>query len=216
MNKLSVAIIISTGGSVLNRLCSFDYFKERVSCVVSDRECPAIVKSQNHGVNTCILKAQTGLEFCDHMYDFFADKHVDLFVSFYTKLIKGKFLDKYNGRIINLHPSILPACPGMHGFEDTIHSGSKFVGSTIHFIDANIDTGKPIIQAAYPYNSLCSKETLRHKVFLQQCKSLLQVIRWFEEGRITKATESVVVLGAEYEVGEYSPNLDFDLALGLK
>jgi phosphoribosylglycinamide formyltransferase 1 len=209
---MKVVIVISTAGSVLKRLVSVPYFKERISYVVSDRECLAIANSKNENLNTIVLPSKTGLEFCDSMFNFFEDKSVDLFVSFYTKLIKGKFLEKYSGKIINLHPSILPACPGMDGFGDTIKSGSKFVGSTVHFIDAGMDTGLPIIQAARPYCRLDRIDLARHQVFLQQCKSLLQVVRWLEEGRITGST----VLGAEYEIGEYSPNLDFDLAINFK
>ena len=53
---------------------------------------------------------------------------------------------KGNSRqVINFHPSILPACPGMNGFEDTIESGAMHVGSTVHFVDTGIDTGKTYI-----------------------------------------------------------------------
>lgn len=81
--------------------------------------------------------------------------------------------------MINFHPSILPACPGMDGFGDTLKSGALFIGSTVHFIDEGMDTGKPILQAAFPRNPGESITKLRHRVFLQQVISLLQVVDWF-------------------------------------
>ncbi|MDA1381029.1 formyltransferase family protein [Plesiomonas shigelloides subsp. oncorhynchi] len=73
-----------------------------------------------------------------------------LFISFYTRLLSDVFLKAHPHRVINFHPSILPACPGMDGFGDTLKSGALFIGSTVHFIDEGMDTGKPILQAAFP------------------------------------------------------------------
>jgi len=216
MNRINIAIITSTSGSVMNELLGIDYFKERVNYVVSDRSCKAIDVGKRNKLDSRIFESANGTEFSEHLLEFFKDKHVDLFVSFYTRLLDGRFLERYSDKIINLHPSILPACPGMDGFGDTINSKAKFIGSTIHFIDSGADTGVPIIQAACPCDDKLPLDVLRHKIFVQQCRSLLQVIKWFEERRIKYIDGRVNISGASYNIGEFSPNLDFDLAINFK
>ena len=207
---INFAVIASTGGSVLNALMGSAYFRSRIRCVISDRNCGAIDVALKFGVPTKVLRASTGLEFSDLLLQEFRFNPPTLTVSFYTKLFSGEFLTFSKGRLINLHPSILPACPGMDGFGDTLKSGSTFIGSTIHYVDEGVDTGRPLIQAATPFNPLLPLQNNRHQVFIQQCKMLLQVIRWFEEDRVViNSSGHPCVLNASYLPGMFSPNLDF-------
>ncbi|MBD3843021.1 MAG: hypothetical protein IE909_14300 [Campylobacterales bacterium] len=131
------------------------------------------------------------------------------FVSFYTRLLSSNFLNKYENRVLNFHPSILPACRSMDGFGDTVKSGSRFIGSTVHFVDEGIDTGKPLIQSCYPFQSDLSLNMNRHRVFVQQCKMLIQLVEWLNDGRIVGTN----ILDAKYEFSEFVPNLDSDIAI---
>jgi phosphoribosylglycinamide formyltransferase-1 len=211
---MNIVIIASTGGSVMKALLKISYFREKIKYLVSDRECGAVEVARSYNIPVEIYESKNGAEFSDKLYERFLDKKVDVFVSFYTKIFSGRFISFFNGKLINLHPSILPACPGISGFEDTIKSGSKFIGGTVHFIDHGVDTGNPIIQSATPLSPYVSVVESRHTVFVQQCKMLLQVIRWFEEGRIVfTECEKTAVSHAKYYPNEYSPNLDFDLAI---
>ena len=210
---MKIIIIASTSGSVMSKLLNVPYFKSTISCVVSDRECGAIDVAVSHGISTKIFETTDGLEFSDFLVKEFQNDLPDLFVSFYTRLFKGIFLEVAKNKLINLHPSILPACSGRNGFGDTIKSGSKFIGSTIHFVDEGMDTGFPIIQAAIPFNPNNTLEENRHLVFIQQCKMLLQVIKWAEDNRIIfDKNNRPAILNANYEMNEYAPNLDFETA----
>lgn len=206
---MNIVILASTEGGVISRLVDIDYFKEKVIEVISDRECGAIEVAKKANIKTKIFVSKNGSEFSDKILEYLDINSVDLIISFYTKLLNKKLIDLAKGKIINLHPSILPACPGMDGFGDTVKSGSKFIGTTIHFIDNGIDTGASIIQSAVPFNDNLSLEEMRHLVFVDQCRSLLQVIKWFEEKRIYYSDGRTKIDQAEYVSGIYSPKLDF-------
>lgn len=211
--NMKIVVLISTNGGVLSQLLKVDYFKEKVCEVISDRECGAIAIASRTGIKTTILKSSSGKEFSDKLLKHLDITRIDLFISFYTRIFSKEFVLAAKNKIINLHPSILPACSGMDGFGDTIKSGSKFIGSTIHFIDEGIDTGKPIIQSAIPFNHNKSIEEMRHEIFKDQCRTLLQTVKWFEDKRIVLDDDKSVITKAEYGPGIYSPKLDFDEAI---
>jgi phosphoribosylglycinamide formyltransferase-1 len=80
---------------------------------------------------------------------------------------------------------LLPANPGLHGFEDSIKSGALIIGSTVHFINSGMDTGPQIMQAACSlHHGSINLVAQRHLVFAQQVASLIQVNSWLNEGRI--------------------------------
>lgn len=212
---MRIVVIASTNGGVLSKLLTIKYFREKIRCVISDRECGAIEVAEKNGIETKILKSLTGEEFSNRILKEIEISGVDLFISFYTKLFKGPFIKETYSKVINMHPSLLPAFPGMDGFGDAIKSGVKFIGSTIHFVDEGVDTGLPIIQSAIPFDRSKTFDELRHMVFVDQCRTLLQVVKWFEEKRIKIIDNKVVVEKALYGQGFYSPKLDFEDAISL-
>jgi phosphoribosylglycinamide formyltransferase-1 len=217
MEMIQAVIIASTSGSVMSKLLPLPWFRERVACVVTDRECGAIDVAREFGIPSQIIPSDNGLDFSNRVADMFQNEPVDLFVSFYKKLFRGRFLEDARGRLINLHPSILPACPGTDGFGDTIRARANFIGATIHYVDAGLDTGAPIIQSACPYNPDQSLEMNRHKVFVQQCRMLLQVFAWCEQDRLVlEPGGRSLVVDAKYEVGEFAPCLDSMEALNFR
>lgn len=204
-----VVIIISTGGSVLSKVLEIDEIKRSIYYIISDRECGALDVARRHNIPYKVLICKNSSEFSDKLNIFFSNIAIDMFVSFYTKLFKGEFLNSTRGKLINFHPSILPACPGLDGFGDTVRSGSQYIGSTVHFVDGGIDTGKPIFQSCTSYNPDISIEENRHKVFVQQCKMLIQIIVWLNNDRI----DSRGIRDGKYMFSEFVPNLDSRLAI---
>jgi phosphoribosylglycinamide formyltransferase 1 len=210
---IRIVIIASTSGGVISQLLPLPYFHERIACVVADRQCGAIDVATKFDVPSIVIPSNDGLEFSNALSDRFLTDEIDLFVSFYKKMFRGSFLEQAHGRLVNLHPSILPACPGKDGFGDTLRSGAKFIGATIHYVDQGLDTGCPIIQSACAYNPNDSIEKNRHKVFVHQCKMLLQVIRWCEQDRLRIDKNGYsYVRNAIYESGQFSPSIDFSEA----
>lgn len=214
--EMKCVIVASTGGSVMNELLKNQFFKRNIFSVVSDRECPAIEKAQRHGVNTEIILESKKREFCARLLEYLAGNNIDYVISFFTKLMMGHLLDIYRDRIINLHPSLLPAFKGMNGFGDAVSYGARYVGSTIHFIDENMDEGKIIAQTMYPLDVNKDTKYIRHRIFEQQCKSLLQVTKWLADGRIEIEGSKVIVKNARFTDYEFSPSLDFEDAIRLE
>ncbi len=212
---MKIAIIISTAGSVFFKLLGSDCFKQHEFMLFSDRNCPAIRYASKIGVGNRIIPSKNGAEFSEKLLKANIADEYDLLVSFYTKLFSKDFVIACHGKLINLHPSILPACPGLNGFEDTLKSKSKYIGSTIHFISEGIDNGLPIIQSALPYNPTMSVAENRHEIFIDQCRTLLQVVKWFNDGRINVTEQGVIIESATYKPGRYAPNLDYDEAINL-
>jgi len=211
---MKFVIVISTGGSVLNQLLHNDFFKSHIHSVVSDRECAAIPKALAHGVKTTIIPEPDKARFSGLVLDYLKQHSIDYAISFYSKLFVGELLSEYHDRIINLHPSLLPAFKGLHGFDDAIAYGVRYVGSTIHLIDEHLDEGKIIQQTICPVEEPVA--LTRHRIFEQQCKSLLQVMKWIEEGRLSIDGKRVTVKGATFDGGEFSPDLDFAEAIELE
>ena len=203
-----IVVVVSTSGSVLSKVLGLDEVHQSIYMVVSDRICGAIETAKKYGIRMVVLTSASGKEFSDKLIEFFKDDNVDVFLSFYTRLFTSDFINKFPYKVYNFHPSILPACPGMDGFGDTIKSGSKFFGSTLHLVDEGVDTGKPLIQSVYPFNPTISVEENRHILFIQQCKIFIQFVIWLKQGRIEKDT----VKDSKSFFEEFSPNLEHSIA----
>ncbi|QUI69743.1 formyltransferase family protein [Pseudoalteromonas sp. M8] len=203
---MKIVFICSTNGSVIKKALSTSLLASYDIEFVSDRPCGLIEFAEVNNLSYKVLPANTGSEFSILLTREYPVADDILFVSFYTRLLSNVFLKIHSGKVINFHPSILPACPGMDGFGDTLKSGALFIGSTAHFIDEGMDTGLPVLQAAFPKNAQSTTAELRHRVFLQQVISLLQLVDWFSHKRVHVANGNVD--NATYEVGEFSPNLD--------
>ena len=104
-----IVIIASTSGSILSKTLVFSEIKEHIFEVISDRYCGAIEYAKKNGIKTKVLLSYTGLEFSNKLLEYFKNKKVDCFLSFYTRIFAGDFLTYYFNRIYNFHPSLLPA-----------------------------------------------------------------------------------------------------------
>lgn len=205
---MKIVFICSTNASVIRKALKTSFLNAYSIEFVSDRECGAIAFAKANNYDYSILASVNGSDFSEKLANKYDTTQDVLFVSFYTRLLTAPFLIKSEGKLINFHPSILPACPGMDGFGDTIKSGAKFIGSTVHYIDQGVDTGIPVLQAAFARSPNQDITSLRHRVFLQQTISLIQVVKWFSSKRVKNSENNCLIEGAEYKLSEFSPNLD--------
>ena len=213
---IRVGLIASTGGAVYRECCRRSpYLRERISHVIVDRPCGALDVAKEYGHANTVLPWVGRRDFSSRVLSRLQKERIGIAFSFFTRILGAPLLDAYAGRLLNFHPSLLPACPGMRGFEMTLHSGALFVGSTVHLVDSGVDTGLPVLQACFPRAPQFTKEQLRHRIFMQQCKSLIQVVRWYEDGRVKVMQDVVRIAGSSYEIGEFSPALDDDEAITL-
>jgi phosphoribosylglycinamide formyltransferase 1 len=120
-----------------------------------------------------------------HILDKLQEHGVELIVlAGYMRLIGQTLLSSYSGRMINLHPSLLPAFTGKDAIGQALEYGVKITGITVHFVDAGMDTGPIIAQRTVAVESGETKESLSHKIQVQEHQLLPEVIGWIAEGKI--------------------------------
>lgn len=195
------AVISSTGASVIKTVYANTKRSEfDLDLIVVDRECGAVDFARDSNIELAVVGQGGDRLISDEILEILDKKNIDYVYVFYTRLLKGNLLDKYAGRIINFHPSLLPACPGLHGFEDTLRSGAMLAGSTAHYVDSGMDTGQIILQAFTPANT----NELRHVIFSQQVATLYAIHR--------KLVNDVSLVGGNsvgFELAQgFLPNID--------
>lgn len=219
MSHKRFALVSSTGGSVLQRTYQHDSdFRASLSLIVTDRVCGASHFAQAVGIPHYLVQQRGALAFSDALLDILKENRIDFALLFFTRMIRGRILTAFQEQFINFHPSLLPACSGLHGFEDTIAAGALLAGSTAHFVDAEMDTG-PIIQQTFipvsPYGF--DEKNIRHHLFLQQCASLSQICSWLNQDRLSIVQgRRVVIAGGCYDaITGFIPSLESDISMQL-
>lgn len=209
--RYKLVFIGSTGGGVLSRLAAHPFVRNCTHEVASDRPCGFLDVARRFELPAIMLPASDGGAFANALLDRYGHDDDIVFLSSYTRLLKGPFVHQSHGRIFNCHPSILPSFKGMNGFEDTLASSSLFMGCTLHQVDEGIDTGSSVIQAAMQVDRRLPMAKNRHKVFLAQYYAALQFIKWIDEERLhINADGSVSVESLRFDPGVFSPSLDQD------
>ncbi|MEW6118852.1 MAG: phosphoribosylglycinamide formyltransferase [Pseudomonadota bacterium] len=111
--------------------------------------------------------------------------HPDLVVlAGYMRILSPAFIARFEGRLLNIHPSLLPAFPGLKTHERALAEGVKIHGCTVHFVTARLDHGPIVIQAAVPVRTDDTPESLAARVLAQEHRIYPLAIRWFAEGRL--------------------------------
>jgi phosphoribosylglycinamide formyltransferase-1 len=112
----------------------------------------------------------------------------------YMRIIGPVLLEHYQGRMINIHPALLPAFPGLHVQKAALDHGVKVSGATVHFVDEGCDTGPIIVQAAVPVLEGDTEETLSARILTQEHKIYPQAIKLFAEGKLKIQGRRVKIL----------------------
>ena len=112
------------------------------------------------------------------------EKKVDLVcLAGYMRLLSPQFVAAFRGRILNIHPSLLPAFPGLESQRQALEHGAKFAGCTVHFVDENLDAGPIVMQAVVPIEDRDTPETLSERILGQEHRIYTEAVRIVLEGR---------------------------------
>ncbi|MGE3821807.1 MAG: phosphoribosylglycinamide formyltransferase [Isosphaeraceae bacterium] len=203
---IRLAVCVSGGGSTLQNLIDLIRAKrlkaEIVKVVASRPKIGAIARASAAGIPLALAKKNTRslADFSRSVFDPIRQSSTDL-------IVLGGFLSlveippDYAGKVVNVHPSLIPAfCgKGFHGsavHQAAIAAGVKVSGCTVHFADASYDTGPIILQKAVPVEDDDTPETLAARVFQAECHALPEAIRLYAEGRLKVDGRRVRVLPA--------------------
>lgn len=102
----------------------------------------------------------------------------------YMRLLSGGFVGHFAGRMLNIHPSLLPAFPGLHPHRQVLAHGVRVSGATVHFVDEGVDTGPIVLQAAVPVRPEDTEESLAARVLAEEHRLYPEAVRLFAEGRL--------------------------------
>lgn len=103
----------------------------------------------------------------------------------FMRILTAGFVAHYAGRLLNIHPSLLPAFPGLHTHEQALANGVRVHGCTVHFVTPALDHGPVVIQAAVPVLDSDNADSLAARVLAEEHKIYPQAVRWFAEGRLS-------------------------------
>ncbi len=189
----SVVILISGRGSNMEALLAAVARGElpvRVAAVISNRpDAKGLETAAAQGVPTAVVdhKAHAGREAFDAALAECIDGYApDLVVlAGFMRLLTEGFVRHYDGRLLNIHPSLLPSFPGLHTHQRALEEGVRIHGCTVHFVTPALDHGPVVVQAAVPVLDGDDEATLAARVLQQEHLVYPLAVRWFAEDRLT-------------------------------
>jgi phosphoribosylglycinamide formyltransferase 1 len=199
---LAVGVLASGRGTNLQAIleaCARPGFPARVAVVISDREAAgALARARAAGVEALWVNPK---DFGDReAFDLalvgeLQRRQVGLVChAGWMRILSPAYVRAFAGRALNIHPSLLPAFPGLHPQRQALEHGAKVAGATVHFVDEGVDTGPIVLQAAVPVEAFDTEETLAARILVQEHRLYPEAIRLFAEGRLRIQGRRVIVL----------------------
>jgi phosphoribosylglycinamide formyltransferase 1 len=199
---LAVGVLASGRGSNLQALldaCARPEFPARIAVVISDREqAVALERARGAGVEALWVNPK---DFGDRqafdlaLVDELQRHEVGLVChAGFMRILSPAYVRAFAGRALNVHPSLLPAFPGLHAQRQALEHGVKVAGATVHFIDEGVDTGPIVLQAAVPVERGDTEETLAARILVQEHRLYPEAVELFAQGRLRIEGRRVIVL----------------------
>jgi phosphoribosylglycinamide formyltransferase-1 len=185
----NLVILISGRGSNMQALVEANIPGARVAAVIANRpDAAGLAWAAAQGIATEALdhKAFASREAFDAALQASIDRHQpDLVVlAGFMRILTADFTRHYAGRMLNIHPSLLPAFPGLHTHQRALDAGCRLAGSTVHFVTAELDHGPVVIQGAVAVADDDTADSLAAKVLRVEHRIYPQAVRWWVEGRL--------------------------------
>lgn len=201
-----VVVFISGGGSNMVALadaCAAADFPAEIVAVISDKATAGgIAKAAERGIATFVFERRAYASKAEHEAAILATLSTlspDIIcLAGYMRLLSGDFIRPYEGRILNIHPSLLPLFPGLHTHQRALDAGMMVAGCTVHLVTEGMDEGPILAQAAVPVLADDTAASLAGRVLRQEHRIYPQALRRFAEKPLashTDESQSVISLG---------------------
>ena len=176
MSDFKLGVLVSGRGTNLQAIIDSIEKKEldaKIALVISDiKDAAALERCRKHGIESRFVdpgkrpdKNQYGLALAEP----FRDKGVDLIcLAGYMRILGKSFIQEFQGKVVNIHPSLLPAFPGLDAQRKALEAGVKFSGCTVHFVNEQVDAGPIILQSAVPVYDSDDTEKLSQRILEQE------------------------------------------------
>ena len=197
----SVVILISGRGSNMQAIVEAN-LPLRVACVISNAPDAAGLRyAQSRGIATAVVnhrdsasREEFDAQLCRTIDSYAPDLVV---LAGFMRILSDGFVRRYEGRMINIHPSLLPAYPGLHTHRRALEQGVKVHGCTVHFVTPQLDHGPIIVQAAVAVLAGDTEDLLAARVLRQEHRIYPLAVRWFAEDRLVIENGIVRVKGQD-------------------
>ena len=203
---MKIAVLVSGSGTNLQTLIEQLHQDETsgidIAAVISDRrKVYALTRAERAGIPTHVVRTrdfENRVAFDAEIARLIEHYQIELIVlAGFMKLFQPAFVRKYQNRIINVHPALLPAFPGAHPVADTLAYRVKVTGVTVHFVDEGIDSGPIIAQTAVPVLETDNEESLHQRLQVEEHKLYPKVIKWYAEGKLKVEGRKVTVANSK-------------------
>lgn len=193
-HKLRLGVLGSGSGTNCQALldaCAKPDFPAKIAVIISDVENAKILdRARQNSIEALYLapgKFRTKLEpEVEQRYvAALRERGVELVcLAGFMRVLKDDFLKAFPGRVINIHPALLPAFPGLQSWKQAFDYGAKVAGCTVHFVDAGVDSGPIIVQAAVPVLDSDTAQTLHARIQVEEHRIYPEAVRFIAEGRL--------------------------------
>jgi len=199
---IRIAVLASGRGSNLQAI--IDNIKAgkidgKIKIVISDNpNAFAIKRARKNQISTQVVfykGYKNKIEYEQEILKHLKSKNIDLVVlAGYMRLLGPQFIKEYRHRIINIHPALLPAFPGLHAQKQALEYGVKISGCTVHFVDEGVDTGPIILQKAVKVKQSDNEESLANRILKCEHQLLSEAIQLFAQNKIQIQGNKVIFL----------------------
>ncbi|MBM3406374.1 MAG: phosphoribosylglycinamide formyltransferase [Betaproteobacteria bacterium] len=187
-----IVVLVSGRGSNMTALldaCSEQRWNARIEAVISDRpHSPACDRARSRGVRLEVVDANgfaSRQAFNQSLGDTLACLQPDLVVlAGFMRILPTELVEQYPLRMLNIHPSLLPAFPGLHTHRRALDSGARIHGATVHYVSPELDAGPIIAQAALAIQDVDTESTLAARVLSAEHHILPLAVKWHLDGRL--------------------------------
>ncbi|MBB5419025.1 phosphoribosylglycinamide formyltransferase-1 [Paraburkholderia atlantica] len=203
MKKL--VILISGRGSNMEaivRACASEGWPARVAAVIANRpDAAGLAFAASHGIATAVVDHR---QFPDRdSFDAALAEQIDaiapdlVVLAGFMRVLTERFVDHYAGRMLNVHPSLLPSFPGLKTHQQALDAGVRFHGASVHFVTSKLDHGPIVVQSAVPVEAGDTAQTLAARVLATEHIIYPRAVRWFVEGRLALDGSRVTLTPSE-------------------
>ena len=191
--KAKVAVLISGRGSNLQALidaCADANYPADIKLIISNNpDVQGLEKGRNAGIESIVVNHRdysSKAEFEDAMHASLVARDIELVcLAGFMRILSAEFVNKWLGRMINIHPSLLPKYKGLDTHRRAIEAGDEYAGCTVHFVTPEMDSGKIILQKQVPIMDGDTEEILASRVLAEEHKIYPDALRLVAEGKIS-------------------------------
>ena len=192
-------MLASGKGSNLQALLDDPDVRPWVALVVSDREdSGALVRAEDAGVAAIFLDPKahpSRADFDRALLQVLELENIDVVVlAGFMRILSGEFVRAFEGRLLNIHPALLPAFPGAHSVRDALEWGAKVTGVTVHFVDEEVDHGPIVLQEAVPIEPGDDEHSLHERIHEVEHRLYPRAVKLLGEGRVRVEGRTVRVV----------------------